>query len=102
MVTALEAAGVGVPVVATFCNDAGFVRGASISAGVRQTIGRAEVDTVLVACTQMRPAGVIAELEKEIGKTIITSNQALCWHALRLSGCQHIVPDRGRLFEATL
>ncbi|WP_411431441.1 hypothetical protein [Sinorhizobium meliloti] len=50
----------------------------------------------------MRAAGVIAELEKEIGKTIITSNQALCWHALRLSGCQHIVPGRGRLFEATL
>ena len=55
-----------------------------------------------MACTQMRPAHLIEELEGSIGKPVITSNQALCWHALRLAGYREPVEGWGQLFRAPL
>ncbi|WP_429464337.1 hypothetical protein [Paraburkholderia sp. JPY465] len=59
----------------------------------------ADADTIVVACTQMRAAHVIDALERETGKRIISSNQALCWHALRLAECDDDVPGWGQLFR---
>ena len=44
-----------------------------------------------------RATGVIPEAEARLGKPVITSNQALAWHMLRLAG----VPD-GRLVAGAL
>ena len=56
-------------------------------------------DGVFIACTNLRALGVIAEAESVLGIPVISSNQALAWHMLRLAG----IPDEregfGVLFE---
>lgn len=109
MVRGMETVGLKVPTLVRFDNDSGFVADeapfispVSISNAVRHAIRSADVDTVVVACTQMRAAAIIGDLEKQTGKAIISSNQALCWHALRLAGCRDVVDGWGRLFEREL
>jgi len=58
----------------------------------------APCDGVFVACTNLRAAGIIEEAEKRLAKPVVTSNQALAWHMLRLAGYQEALPARGRLF----
>ncbi|RWA51870.1 hypothetical protein AU476_20105 [Cupriavidus sp. UYMSc13B] len=57
----IEASGVVVPTIASFKNETGVI------------------DTIVIACTPMRAAELIDKLEKRTGKTIISSNQSLCW-----------------------
>ncbi|RWD79551.1 MAG: Asp/Glu/hydantoin racemase [Mesorhizobium sp.] len=109
MVNRIETAGIWVPTVSTFHNQGGFVRGdapfispASIAAAVHRIVEREDIDTVVIACTQMRAAATIDELERQTGKAVISSNQALCWHALRLAKVSDVVLGWGRLFEADL
>ncbi|MEM5300187.1 Asp/Glu/hydantoin racemase [Burkholderia sp. JPY481] len=109
MAECIEAEGIKVKSICTFHNDSGFVSDeaafispASIANAVRATARSAEVDTVIVACTQMRAAAIIGSLERETGKKVISSNQALCWHALRLTGCEDIQSEWGQLFQASL
>lgn len=58
-------------------------------------------DAIFVSCTALRVVANIARLERRSGKPIITSNQALAWHCLRLSGLDVKVQGYGRLFEVT-
>jgi len=58
---------------------------------------RAEAEAVFISCTALRAGGCIAPLEARLGKPVITSNQALLWHALRLAGVDGGVPGFGRL-----
>ena len=51
------------------------------------------------AAKRLRAATTIAGLEQETGVRIISSNQALCWHALRLAGCDDVLPQWGELFR---
>ncbi|QOZ36493.1 Asp/Glu/hydantoin racemase [Bradyrhizobium sp. CCBAU 53421] len=106
MIAEIEIAGFPVPKASTFhkadgfiADDAPFISPASISKAVHQMADQADVDTIVVACTQMRAAALIDELERITGKAVISSNQALCWHALRLAKCQDVIPGWGRLFE---
>jgi maleate isomerase len=109
MVHEIEAKGVSVPLAISFRSEGGcigdeapFISPQSISEAVRHTVKCADIDTVVVACTQMRAAGIIDELERATGKTILSSNQALCWHALRLAGYEEPVPGWGWLFRTRL
>jgi maleate isomerase len=54
---------------------------------------------IFVSCTALRVVADIARLERKTGKIILTSNQALAWHCLRLSGIDRAVRDYGCLFE---
>ncbi len=75
---------------------------ASAAEAVRQ-IGRApDTDAVFVSCTALRLVERIEALEQEIGKPIVTSNQALAWHCLRLAGIDDAVPGFGRLLMLPL
>ena len=60
------------------------------------------VDAVFVACTSLRVAEIVEELEAEIGKPVTGSNHALVWHCLRLAGYQDPVPGFGKLFHTRL
>jgi maleate isomerase len=60
------------------------------------------VDAVFVACTQIRFAASLDRVEKTLGKPVISSNQALCWHALRLAGCDDQIGGWGTLFNTRL
>jgi maleate isomerase len=55
-------------------------------------------DAYLVSCTAVRSAEVIDELELELGRPVVTSNQAITWHCLRTAG----IPDKVRGFGALL
>ena len=66
-------------------------------------LGRLDaVDAVFVACTSLRVADSIVELERELNKPVTSSNHALAWHCLRLAGYVDPVPGFGRLFRRRL
>lgn len=58
-----------------------------------------DADLLFISCTALRAAQVIGDLEERIGKPVITSNQALLWHALKLLKKPLHVPGFGRLFD---
>lgn len=53
----------------------------------------------LVSCTAVRSAEVVDELERELGRPVVTSNQALVWHCLRKAGLQDRVAGFGSLLS---
>lgn len=57
----------------------------------------ARADAYLVSCTAVRSAEVIDELERELGRPVVTSNQALVWHCLRAAGLEESVEGYGAL-----
>jgi len=54
-------------------------------------------DAYLVSCTAVRSAEVIDTLERELGRPVVTSNQAITWHCLRAGGVQDRVEGFGAL-----
>ena len=60
------------------------------------------VDTVFVSCTNMRVAGIVQDLEAELGKPVVSSNLAFGWHCLRLAGVDDEQPRFGTLFQRPL
>ncbi|MAL40466.1 Asp/Glu racemase [Thalassospira sp.] len=58
-----------------------------------------DADAVFISCTAIRSAEIAAEAEKKLGKPVITSNQALIWHALHLLGYDKPVTGFGTLFD---
>lgn len=56
-----------------------------------------EADALFVSCTALRAASVAAEMEKAIGRPVVTSNQATAWMCLRLCGDEAARPEHGRL-----
>ncbi len=44
------------------------------------------VDVVFASCTSLRTFGILAAAEDVIGKPVVSSNQALCWHMRQLAG----------------
>jgi maleate isomerase len=61
-----------------------------------------EAEALFISCTALRATGTIAALEAELGKPVVTSNQAMIWHALRLAGVSDARPGPGRLFTRDL
>lgn len=57
------------------------------------------VDVVFASCTNLRSFEVIERAEVTMGKPVITSNQALAWHMLRLAGLPTLSMGPGRLFR---
>ena len=58
---------------------------------------RPDADVYFVSCANISVLGVIEELERHLGRPVVTSNQAVVWDCVRQLGR----PDRGpgRLFE---
>ena len=63
-------------------------------------LGRGAVDGLFIACTAVRVSSIIEALETELGKPVVSSNQALAWHAMRLAGCDEAVTGYGRLLRS--
>lgn len=61
-----------------------------------------EAEAVFICCTGLRAADIIEELEATLGKPVLTSNQALAWHALRLAAYPDPVGGFGRLMRIDL
>ena len=58
---------------------------------------RPEADGVFISCTNLPTAPIIERLETELGKPVVTSNQATLWLGLRALGVMAAVPGAGRL-----
>ena len=58
-----------------------------------------EADVMLVSCTDFPVLPLIADLEADLGKPVITSNQATLWAALRAAGIDDELPELGMLFR---
>ena len=102
----IRARGFEVPVFGSFNEqDDGTVSRitpASVKRGVETILAHAAVDAVFVSCTSVRLAEAARDIEAETGVPITSSNHAMAWHALRLSGVDDVMPQWGRLFEAPL
>ncbi len=58
-----------------------------------------DAEALFISCTAIRSALVVAELEQKLGKPVVTSNQALVWHCLKLMNNSSKVNGFGQLFD---
>ncbi len=102
----LQADGYETAAVATFGQSDDFtvarISAASILQAVKQIGARSDCDGVFVSCTSLRALQIIPRAEAALGKPVISSNQALAWHMMRLSGLEAGPSNAGCLFEASL
>lgn len=59
----------------------------------------AEADAYFISCTAVRSLEVIEDLERDLGRPVVTSNQVAAWHSLRSMGLQDRLSGFGRLFD---
>lgn len=69
----------------------------SIFDAVTATASQDDVDAVFVACTSLRTATVIPRAEETLGIPVLSSNQAMAWHMMRLAGLSDAPTALGRL-----
>jgi arylmalonate decarboxylase len=62
-------------------------------------VDRPEADAVFISCTNLPSLTIVDRLEREIGKPVITSNQATFWQCLRTIGSTAKVEGYGRLLS---
>ncbi len=87
---ALKARGVATPVFGSF-NEAVETKVAKISKRslyeAAMALGASDdVEAVFLSCTNLRTFEVIPEIERDLGKPVFSSNQALAWHMGHLAG----------------
>ena len=61
---------------------------------------RADADGYFLSCTNTRMIETIADLEGDLGKPVINSNQATIWACLKKMGIRHTDNRLGRLFSS--
>ena len=59
-------------------------------------------DAYFISCANIRSIDVIEDLERDLNKPVVTSNQAALWCALRTLGFSDVVPGLGSLFRCDL
>jgi maleate isomerase len=62
---------------------------------------RTEADVYFLSCANIASFAIIKELERRLGRPVVTSNQAVLWDTLALAGHRDVRGCPGRLF-ATL
>ncbi len=65
----------------------------------QKKVDRPEAQAVFISCSNLRTLDIIEKLERDLGKPVITSNQASLWGMLRLIGDRRAIPGAGRLFR---
>ena len=63
-----------------------------------KAIDRPDADAIFISCGALRTLDTIDEIENAIGKPVVTSNQGMMWHCLRLAGITEPQEGYGRLF----
>jgi len=102
----LKQSGFAVNAVASFGQSDDFtvarISSQSIHYAVEEMGAREDCDGVFVSCTSLRTLPIIAAAEKRLGKPVISSNQALAWHLMRLADIDDCPTDYGQLFQKQL
>lgn len=78
------------------------ISAASIASALRRIGGDPACEAVFVSCTNLPALKLLEAVESELGKPVLTSNQALCWHMLRLAGLGDGPQSGGRLAACPL
>ncbi len=73
------------------------IKESSTLAAIKE-LGQSDCDAVFASCTNLRSFGILNAAERAIGKPVISSNLALGWHMLRLTGIKATGAGPGRLF----
>lgn len=60
-------------------------------------LDRSRADAIFISCTGLRSVEVIQALEDRVDIPVVTSNQAMAWHIMRLAGYTKPVEGFGRL-----
>jgi maleate isomerase len=68
------------------------------------TLDRKNADAVVLLATDLPCFSVLAELEREVGLPVLTSNQTILWSAMRAANKSNkttpvSIPDLGKLFH---
>lgn len=71
----------------------------STAYALARQVDRPEADAVFIACTNFATLEVLGALERDLGKPVVSSNQATCWAALRAAGVRTPLAGFGRLLE---
>ena len=79
-------------------NFAARISPTSINDAILDIGARDDVDSVFLSCTNLRLADDVKALEDKLQKPVISSNLAMAWHCLRLSGIDDKLPQYGRLY----
>jgi len=58
-----------------------------------------EADGLFFSCGALRSTGIVEPLERDLGKPVVVSNQAMIWDCLRKAGVNDANAGRGRLFD---
>lgn len=92
---AFEAAGFAVPAALSFGEEiearVARIDPHSIRAAARQAAVQGS-DAIFLSCTNLRTLDIIDDLEAELGRPVLSSNQVLAWHMAQLSGTS-LKPD---------
>ena len=59
-------------------------------------------DATFISCANISSIEVIGDLERDLKKPVVTSNQAALWCALRTLGLSDVIPNLGTLFQRDL
>lgn len=62
-------------------------------------VNRDDVEGIFISCTDFRALDIIETLEKDIGKPVVTSNQAAFWLALKKLGVSEPIKGYGALLQ---
>ena len=64
-----------------------------------KSIDRPDADAIFVSCGALRTLDIIDDLEREVGKPVVASNQAMLWDVLRLAGVDAKIEGYGSLLQ---
>ncbi|MBB4120411.1 maleate cis-trans isomerase family protein [Martelella radicis] len=95
--------GLASPVFGTFNErreeNVAWISPSSIRDAAVELADRSGVDGIFLSCTNLRTLDVIAPIEAETGLPVLSSNQVLFWHMMRLAGLEDRMAGFGRLLE---
>jgi maleate isomerase len=62
-------------------------------------VDKPESEAIFISCTNLHTLGIIDSLENDLGKPVVTSNQALMWNMLRLAKIKDQFDGFGQIFS---
>jgi maleate isomerase len=76
-----------------------FMIGSEASYRLAKEVNNPQADGVFISCTTLRTLEVLEALEQDLGKPVVTANQATMWESLRLAGVHPRLEGVGRLYR---
>lgn len=78
-------------------SDESCVTPPSFWAELARGLDAPDAEAYFLSCANIHAIDAIEELEADLGRPVVTSNQVVIWHALRTAGIHEPIPGLGRL-----